>query len=114
MSKDGITAAECALGFRIVNALRNLGTEEDQLYLFLNQIYDICQYFDISPDAIVHTASKVAKLVNEIPISEIPKYVQEKTQVRIDKEVQQAMKEKSNAETLKIMLLLYRHWAPSS
>lgn len=98
--KSGITAAECALGFRIVNALRNLGTEEDQLYLFLNQIYDKCQYYDISPDAIVHTASKVADLVNEMPISEIPQYVQEKAQekVRVDKEVQQAMKDKSNAE----------------
>ena len=98
--KSGITAAECALGFRIVNALRNLGTEEYQLYLFLNQIYDRCQYFNISPDALVHTASKVADLVNEMPISEIPKYVQEKAQekVRVDNEVQQAIKEKSNAE----------------
>jgi hypothetical protein len=100
--KSGITAAECALGFRIVNVLRSLGTKEDQLYLFLNQIYDKCQYFDISPDTIVHTARQVAELVNEMPISEIPKYVQEKVQekVRVDNEIQQAIREKSNAEAL--------------
>jgi hypothetical protein len=98
--KSGISAAECALGFRIVNVLRILGTKEDQLYLFLNQIYDKCQYFDISPDTIVRTAKPLADLVNEVPISEIPKYVQEKVEekVRADHDVQQAMKEKRNAE----------------
>ncbi len=98
--KSGITAAECTLGIRIVNVLRSLGTEEDQVYLFLTQIYDKCQYFDISPDTIVNTARQVADLVNKMPISEIPKYVQEKVQekVRVENEVQQAMKEKSNAE----------------
>lgn len=98
--KSGISAAECALGFRIVNMLRILGTKEDQLYLFLNQIYDKCQYFDISPDTIVRTAKPLAELVNEVPISEIPKYVQEKVEekVKADHEVQQAMKEKRNAE----------------
>ena len=98
--KSGISAAECALGFRIVNMLRILGTKEDQLYLFLNQIYDECQYFDISPDTIVRTAKPLAELVNEVPISEIPKYVQEKVEekVKADHEVQQAMKEKRNAE----------------
>jgi hypothetical protein len=98
--KSGITAAECALGYRIVNVLRNLGTREDQLYLFLNQIYDKCQYFDISPDTIVNTARQVSDLVNEMPLSEIPKYVQEKVQekVRVDNEVQRAMQEKGNAE----------------
>ena len=98
--KSGITAAECALGIRIVKVLRSLGTEEDQVYLFLTQIYDKCQYFDISPDTIVNTARQVADLVNKMPISEIPKYVQEKVQekVRVENEVQQAMKEKSNAE----------------
>lgn len=98
--KRGITAEECALGIRIVNVLRSLGAEEDQLYLFLNQIYDKCKYFDISPDTIVNTARQVVDLVNDMPISEIPKHVQEKVQekVRVDNEVQQAMKEKSNAE----------------
>jgi hypothetical protein len=98
--KSGITTAECALGFRIVNVLRSFGTKEDQLYLFLNQIYDKCKYFDISPDTIVHTARQVVDLVNEMPISEIPKYVQERVQekVRVDSEVQQAMREKDNAE----------------
>jgi len=98
--KSGISAAECALGFRIVNVLRILGTKEDQLYLFLNQIYDKCQYFGISPDTIVRTAKPLTDLVNEVPISEIPKYVQEKVEekVKADHEVQQAMKEKRNAE----------------
>jgi hypothetical protein len=98
--KSGITAAECALGFRIVNVLRSLGTREDQLYLFLNQIYDKCLYFDISPDTIVRTARQVAELVNEMPISEITGYIQEKVQekVRVDNEVRQAIREKSNAE----------------
>ena len=71
--KSGITAAECALGIRIVSVLRSLGIEEDQVYLFLTQIYDKCQYFDISPDTIVNTARQVADLVNKMPISEIPK-----------------------------------------
>jgi hypothetical protein len=98
--KSGISAAECALGFRIVNVLRILGTKEDQLYLFLNLIYDKCQYFGISPDTIVRTAKPLTDLVNEVPISEIPKYVQEKVEekVKADHEVQQAMKEKRNAE----------------
>jgi hypothetical protein len=98
--KSGITTAECALGIRFVNTLRSLGIEEDQLYLFLNQIYDKCKYYNISPDSIVNTARQVADLVNEMPVSEIPNYVQEKVQekVRVDNEVRHAMKEKSSAE----------------
>jgi hypothetical protein len=98
--KSGITAAECALGMRIINVLKSIGINEDQIYVFMNQIYDKCRYYDISPDTIVDTAKQVVGLVNEIPISEIPKYIQEKVQekVRADNEVQQAMKEKSNAE----------------
>jgi hypothetical protein len=98
--KSGITTAECALGIRVVKMLRSLGIEEDQLYLFLNQIYDKCKYFDISPDTIVNTARQVSDLVNKMPVSEIPNYVQEKVQekARVDNEVHHAMKEKSNAE----------------
>ncbi|MPZ08060.1 MAG: hypothetical protein GEU26_16865, partial [Nitrososphaeraceae archaeon] len=76
--RSGITAAECALGMRIINLLRSLGIKEDQIYLFTNQIYEKCHYFDISPDTIVNTARQVVGLVNEVPIPEIPKYIQQK------------------------------------
>ena len=61
---------------RIVTLLRSLGIKEDQIYLFTYQIYKNCHYFDISPDTIVNTARQVVGLVNEVPISEIPKYIQ--------------------------------------
>ena len=77
--RRGITAAECALGMRIITLLRNLGIKEDQIYGFINQIYDKCRYFDISPDTIVNTARQVVGLVNEVPIPEIPKYISTKS-----------------------------------
>ena len=41
---------------------------------------DKCRYFDISPDTIVNTARQVVGLVNEVPIPEMPKYIQQKVQ----------------------------------
>jgi chaperonin cofactor prefoldin len=98
--KCGITAAECALGMRTINILKDLGINEDQIYRFINQIYDKCRYFDIPPDTIVDTARQVVGLVKEVPISEIPRYIQEKVQEKgkVDNEISQAMMEKSNAE----------------
>lgn len=98
--RSGITAAECALGMRIITLLRSVGIKEDQIYLFTNQIYEKCHYFDISPDTIVNTARQVVGLVNEVPISEIPKYIQEKVQekVKLENETEKAISEKNNAE----------------
>ncbi len=98
--RSGITAAECALGMRITTLLRNLGIKEDQIYGFINQIYDKCRYFDISPDTIVNTARQVVGLVNEVPIPEIPKYIQQKVQEKdkLENETEKAMREKKNAE----------------
>jgi len=98
--RSGITTAECALGTRIITLLRNLGIKEDQIYGFINQIYDKCRYFDISPDTIVNTARQVVGLVNEVPIPEIPKYIQQKVQEKskLENETQHAMGEKNNAQ----------------
>jgi chaperonin cofactor prefoldin len=98
--RSGITTVECALGMRIIALLRNLGIKEDKIYGFINQIYDKCHYYDISPDTIVNAARQVVGLVNEVPIPEIPKYIQQKVQekVKFENETEKAVREKNDAE----------------
>ena len=100
--RSNISVAECALGMRIITALRGLGVKEDQMNDFVLQVYDKCRYYDISPDTIASIAKDVAGLVNQdVPISEISKYVQQKAQekVKADHDIKMAINEKNDAET---------------
>jgi DNA-binding transcriptional MerR regulator len=80
--KLGITAPECAIGFRLASILKDLGVDEDKFGDFVSQIYNQCIDIGLKPEYIAYNTKQILDLSGSIPISEIPNYIQEKTNER--------------------------------
>jgi hypothetical protein len=77
--KLGITAQQCAIGFRLASILKNLGVDEDNFGNFVSQIYNQCKDIGLQPECIAYNTKQVLDLSGSMPLSEIPNYIQEKT-----------------------------------
>ena len=77
--KLGITAQQCAIGFRLASILKNLGVDEDNFGNFVSQIYNQCKDIGLQPECIAYNTKQILDLSGSMPLSEIPNYIQEKT-----------------------------------
>ena len=77
--KLGITAQECAIGFRLAKILKDLGADEENFADFVSQVYNECTRIGLKPEYIVSNINQILVLSCSIPLSEIPNYIQEKT-----------------------------------
>ena len=77
--KLGITAPQCAIGFRLANILKHLGVDEENFGNFVSQIYNQCTHIGPKPEYIANNIKQILDLSRSVPISEIPNYIQEKT-----------------------------------
>ena len=70
---------DCARGLRITRVLSsNMADDEvSGLELFVDKVYDKCKYLNISPERIVELASEIWELSKNMPISQIPSYLNE-------------------------------------
>jgi hypothetical protein len=59
----GITAAQCALGFRTATLMLRIGVKEDSFESFISDVYNRCKDIGLSPQNIVF---HLAKLVNSL------------------------------------------------
>jgi hypothetical protein len=50
MQKVGITAAQCALGFRAAMIMNKIGVKEDNIEHFISDIYNRCKDIGISAE----------------------------------------------------------------
>jgi DNA-binding transcriptional MerR regulator len=80
--KLGITAQECAIGFRLAKILKDLGTDEENFGDFVSQVYNECTRIGLKPEYIASNINQILVLSGSIPLSEIPYYIQEKTDER--------------------------------
>jgi hypothetical protein len=50
MNKVGITAAQCALGFRAAMIMNKIGVKEDDIEYFISDIYNRCKDIGLSAE----------------------------------------------------------------
>jgi hypothetical protein len=82
MRRVGVSASQCALGFRVAMIMLNMGVKEDDFESYILDIYNRCKNLGLSPENI---ASHLKDLVDfsttdAIPFSQIPNYVKQKTE----------------------------------
>src|SRR5919112_6806826 len=104
LKRLGITTTECAVGFRTVNTIKKLGLvaadEEKGLETFVSDIYNKCKYYGLSPDKLVNLAIQILNLLESIPLSQIPNYVEEKSKdkQRLEEEIKGLLGRKASAQ----------------
>ena len=83
LKRQGISTTDCAIGFRTVNTIKRLGLvgadEEKRLESFVSDIYNKCKYYGLTPDKLVNLAMQILDLLESIPLSQIPNYLEEKS-----------------------------------
>jgi DNA repair exonuclease SbcCD ATPase subunit len=76
--KIGITATQCALGFRLATIMKNIGVHEQEFESFISQIYDNCKKLNLSPDKIADYIDELLKFSRDIQLSQIPEYIKQR------------------------------------
>jgi hypothetical protein len=93
MKKVGITAAQCASGFRAAMIMNKIGVKEDEIEYFVSEVYNRCKEIGLSADNIdiylqgLLEFSKTAGMPI-LPISKIADYLREKKGEKIELENQ--------------------------
>lgn len=107
--KIGITATQCALGFRLATIMIKLGVNEQEFEYFISQIYNDSKNLDLQPDKIAYYLDELLKFSKDIPLSQIPDYIKQKTNEKsklekdieeLQEKIKQLKEEKLAAEKL--------------
>ena len=83
LKRLNINALQCANGYRLLNMIKTLGTQEENIEPFLTQIYNLCISKNIAPELVVKVSQVVLALDDTIPLSEIPEYMQQKVKEKL-------------------------------
>jgi hypothetical protein len=78
MKRIGIDAAQCAEGFRVSSTMKKLGVNGNRFKSFINEVYEYCQKFGLTPLDIASNLQALINLSKEIPFSKIPDHIEEK------------------------------------
>ena len=104
LKRLGMTTTDCAIGFRTVNIIKRLGlaeaNEEKGLESFVSNIYNKCKYYGLMPDKLVILATQILDLLESMPLSQIPNYVEEKSKdkQKLEEEIKNLLGRKSSAQ----------------
>jgi hypothetical protein len=79
LRKSRITASQCALGFRLASIMKDLGVDEDTFGVFISEIYNHCKNIGLKPEYIAYNTKQILDLSGFIQLSQVPGYIQEKT-----------------------------------
>ena len=102
LKRYGIDAAQCAQGFRILNTMKKLGVNQNQVESFLDKVYEYCQRIGLVPQDIASNLEALINLSKDIPFSKIPDHIKEKKKEisMLDEEIRKQHEEiKSSNET---------------
>jgi hypothetical protein len=78
LKRYGIDAAQCAQGFRILNTIKKLGVNQNQVESFIIEVYEYCQRIGLIPQDIASNLQPLINLSKDIPFSKIPDHIKEK------------------------------------
>jgi polyhydroxyalkanoate synthesis regulator phasin len=107
--KIGVTASQCAVGFRLATIMIKLGVYEEEFESFISDIYDKCKRLDLQPDKIAYYIGELLTFSKDIPLSQIPDYIKQKTNEKskleedieeLQEKIKQLEEEKLAAEEL--------------
>ena len=76
--KVGITATQCATGFRLATIMIKCGVNELEFEYFISDIYNNCKKLDIPPDKIAYYIDELLKFSKEMSLSQISDYIKQK------------------------------------
>ena len=95
LKKNGLTVTDCAKGLRMSMMLKKYGIKDDdesqeKVPYFLKEIYTTCQEVGLTPQRVFDYIGDILKFSNEIPISQIPKFMKKRLEEKdkIESEVQ--------------------------
>jgi hypothetical protein len=91
LKKIGITAVQCAVGFRVATMMNRLGVEEDSFESFMVGTYDRCKNLGLTPEDIASSLADLLEFSKSIPINEIPSYIDKEKQVKKELEEEMAI-----------------------
>ena len=63
----GIDAAQCAEGLRTSSTMKKLGVNGNQFKSFINDVYQYCQKFGLTPQDIASNLQALINLSKEVP-----------------------------------------------
>jgi hypothetical protein len=89
--KIEITATQCALGFRLATIMIKLGVNEQEFEYFISQIYNDSKNLDLKADKIAYYLDELLKFSKDIPLSQIPDYIKQKTneKSKLEKDIEE-------------------------
>ena len=84
LKKNGLTAIDCAKGFRMVMVFKKYGIQEedevaDRVTYFLKEIYLKCQEVNLTPQKAFVYIYDIINFSKEISLSHIPNFMNKKT-----------------------------------
>jgi hypothetical protein len=79
LKRSGITAEQCATGFRLANMIQNLGINEDNFRTFISEIYQRGSEIELPPQKVADNVKQLLMLSEFIPLWQIPQYIADKT-----------------------------------
>jgi hypothetical protein len=78
LRRVGITAAQCALGFKIVSLMIKVGVKEDSFESFISDVYNRCKDTGLSSQNIAFHMADLLEFSKTVPLSKIQDYIKEK------------------------------------
>jgi cell division protein FtsB len=78
LKKIGISAAQCAVGFRVAIMMNRLGVREDNFESFMYDIYKRCNNLGLTPESIASYLANLIEFSKTVPLSQISEYIQQK------------------------------------
>jgi hypothetical protein len=109
LKKIGISANQCAEGFRIAMILIKCGVGDNEFLSFISQIYDNCKKLDLQPDKIAYYIDELLKFSESMSLSQINQYIEQKANEkrilekdieRLEEKIKQLEEERLAAEKL--------------
>jgi hypothetical protein len=79
MRKIGVTATQCAIGYRVAMMMNRLGIKEDSFESFMSDTYNKCKNLELTPENIAYYLSDLLEFAKSVPFSKITDYIQQKT-----------------------------------
>jgi hypothetical protein len=95
LKKIGISANQCAEGFRIATILIKCGVGDNEFLSFISQIYDNCKKLDLSPEKIISHLKDLLQFSESMSLSQINQYIEQKANEKrsLEKDIE-GLKEK--------------------
>ena len=90
LKKIGITAAQCAAGFRVAMMMNRLGVIEDSFESFMSDVYKRSNNLGLTPESIASYLTNLIEFSKTVPFSQISEFIQQKAdeKKKLEEEIQ--------------------------